>query len=45
MPGIVLQLQTPVAAAAGFLDRIGLLTLLATRIGVKGQDLDLGATA
>lgn len=37
--GIVLQVQTPVSAAA-FLERIGLLTLLGTRIGAKGQMLD-----
>ncbi|MCD1266790.1 D-allulose-6-phosphate 3-epimerase [Shinella sumterensis] len=41
--GIVLQVQTPVAAAGAFLDRIGLLTLLGTRIGVKGQALDAQA--
>ncbi|MXN54033.1 D-allulose-6-phosphate 3-epimerase [Shinella sp. AETb1-6] len=41
--GIVLQVQTPVAAADAFLDRIGLLTLLGTRIGVKGQALDAQA--
>jgi ribulose-phosphate 3-epimerase len=41
--GIVLQLHSPVAAAAPFLDRIGMLTLLGTRIGVKGQDLDAEA--
>ena len=38
--GIVLQLHSPVAAARPFLDRISMLTLLGTRIGVKGQDLD-----
>lgn len=37
--GIVLQLQTPVAAALDFLDHIDMLTLLGTRIGVKGQGL------
>ena len=37
--GIVLQLHSPVSAAAPFLDRVGMLTLLGTRIGVKGQDL------
>jgi ribulose-phosphate 3-epimerase len=41
--GIVLQLHTPVAAAAPFLDRIAMLTLLGTRIGVKGQGLDASA--
>lgn len=40
VPGVVLQLVTPVAAMAERLDRIGFLTLLGTRIGVKGQDLD-----
>ncbi|MGU7771683.1 ribulose-phosphate 3-epimerase [Burkholderia sp. MR1-5-21] len=38
--GLVLQLHTPVSAAAPYLDRISLLTLLGTRIGVKGQGLD-----
>ena len=38
--GIVLQLDSPVSAAAAFLDRISMLTLLGTRIGVKGQALD-----
>ncbi|MDX3977719.1 D-allulose-6-phosphate 3-epimerase [Shinella sp.] len=38
--GVVLQLQTPIAAAASFIERIGLLTLLGTRIGAKGQTLD-----
>ena len=37
--GIVLQLHTPVAAAAAFLSHIDMLTLLGTRIGVKGQGL------
>lgn len=36
----MLQLHSPVSAAAQFLDRIELLTLLGTRIGVKGQELD-----
>ena len=43
--GIVLQLATPVAAVEGHLDRIGILTLLGTRIGVKGQGLDDQAPA
>ncbi|MBB4227981.1 ribulose-phosphate 3-epimerase [Rhizobium mongolense] len=38
--GIVLQLQTGVADVERYLDRIGMLTLLGTRIGVKGQGLD-----
>lgn len=37
--GIVLQLDTPVAAARPFVGDIAMLTLLGTRIGVKGQDL------
>ncbi len=40
VPGVVLQLQTPISAAACFIERIGLLTLLGTRIGAKGQALD-----
>lgn len=38
--GLVLQLSTPVAAAAEWLDRTAMLTLLGTRIGIKGQGLD-----
>ncbi len=38
--GLVLQLGTPVAAALPYLGRIRFLTLLGTRIGVKGQGLD-----
>ena len=41
--GLVAQLQTPVAAFAPYLDRISMLTLLGTRIGVKGQGLDSSA--
>lgn len=41
--GIVLQVDTPVATAAPWLDRIAFLTLLGTRIGIKGQELDPGA--
>ena len=37
--GIVLELDSPVARAAPFLGDIAMLTLLGTRIGVKGQDL------
>ena len=43
VPGIVLQLHTPVAAASRHLDRIRMLTLLGTRIGIKGQGLDPAA--
>lgn len=43
--GLVLQLHTPVTVVDRFLDRLGILTLLGTRIGVKGQDLDGQATA
>jgi ribulose-phosphate 3-epimerase len=43
--GIVLQLHTPVAAAKAYLDDIDMLTLLGTRIGVKGQGLDAQAPA
>jgi ribulose-phosphate 3-epimerase len=38
--GLVAQLHTPIAAFAPYLDRISMVTLLGTRIGVKGQDLD-----
>ncbi|CAM5775793.1 ribulose-phosphate 3-epimerase [Labrys miyagiensis] len=38
--GVVLQLHTPVAAAERFLDRISILTLLGTLIGIKGVGLD-----
>lgn len=37
--GLVLELDTPVAAAAPHLGRIRVLTLLGTAIGVKGQGL------
>lgn len=43
--GLVLQLGTPVEAAVPFLGRIGLLTLLGTRMGVKGQSLAAEAEA
>lgn len=43
--GIVLRVETPVAAAEPFLERIRFLTLLGTAIGVKGQGLDPGAAA
>jgi ribulose-phosphate 3-epimerase len=38
--GLVAQLHAPVAAFAQYLNRISFLTLLGTRIGIKGQDLD-----
>lgn len=41
--GLVAQLHSPVAAFEPYLDRIAMLTLLGTRIGVKGQDLDPAA--
>ncbi len=42
--GIVLRVETPVSAAEPFIEDIDFLTLLGTRIGVKGQSLDPGAT-
>ena len=41
--GLVLQLHTPVAAAETFLDHIDMLTLLGTRMGIKGVGLDAEA--
>ena len=41
--GMVLQLHTPVASAARWLDRLSMLTLLGTRMGIKGVGLDLAA--
>ena len=38
--GIVLQLQTPVRSVAPHLDHIAMLTLLGTKIGIKGVGLD-----
>ena len=43
--GMVLQLHTPVTAAAPFLDRLSMLTLLGTEIGIKGVGLDPQAEA
>jgi ribulose-phosphate 3-epimerase len=43
--GIVLQLHTAVAQAKAYLSDIDMLTLLGTRIGVKGQGLADEATA
>jgi ribulose-phosphate 3-epimerase len=40
VPGLVLQLETPVDACRRYLDRIGMLTLLGTQIGIKGVGLD-----
>lgn len=42
--GVVLKLETPVSAAAPLMEAIDFLTLLGTRIGVKGQGLDPTAT-
>jgi ribulose-phosphate 3-epimerase len=42
--GMVLRVETPVASAAPWLDRLHMLTLLGTAIGVKGQGLDPRAT-
>lgn len=44
LSGMVLRVETPVAEAAPYLDRIDALTLLGTAIGVKGQGLDPTAT-
>lgn len=41
--GMVLQLHTPVASAAQWLDRLSMLTLLGTRMGIKGVGLDPAA--
>jgi ribulose-phosphate 3-epimerase len=38
--GLVLKVDTPVETAAPFLDRLDMLTLLGTAIGVKGQGLN-----
>ena len=38
--GIVLQLHTPVASVQEQLDKISILTLLGTRMGIKGVGLD-----
>jgi ribulose-phosphate 3-epimerase len=42
--GIVLRVETPVAACKPYLERVDFLTLLGTAIGVKGQGLDPAAT-
>ena len=41
--GLVLQLHTPVVKAEPFLDRLAILTLLGTKIGIKGVGLDAEA--
>lgn len=41
--GIVLRVETAVAACEPYLDRVDFLTLLGTAIGVKGQGLDPAA--
>ena len=38
--GLVLQLHTPVASIQSHLDRLAMLTLLGTKIGIKGVGLD-----
>ena len=43
--GLVLQVQTPVADVARLLGHITMLTLLGTRIGIKGQGLDVQANS
>jgi len=43
--GIVLQLHTPAQDAARYLDRLSMLTLLGTRMGIKGVGLDPQAEA
>ncbi len=42
--GMVLRVETPVGQAAPWLQRIDMLTLLGTAIGVKGQGLNPAAT-
>ena len=37
--GLALGLDTPVEAVVPYLDRIVLVTMMGTRIGIKGQDL------
>ena len=43
--GVVLQLHTPVASAAPWLDDLAMLTLLGTKMGIKGVGLDPEAEA
>lgn len=42
--GVVLRVETPVDQAAPLIEAVDVLTLLGTRIGVKGQGLDPTAT-
>jgi ribulose-phosphate 3-epimerase len=42
--GIVLQVETDTSAIGPFLGKVAIVTLLGTRIGVKGQGLDPAAT-
>ncbi|MBC7476914.1 MAG: ribulose-phosphate 3-epimerase [Pseudorhodobacter sp.] len=44
MAGVVLRVETPVEAAGPFMEAVDMLTLLGTRIGVKGQSLAPTAT-
>ncbi len=41
--GLVLQLHTPIDRATSLLPHVAILTLLGTRIGIKGQGLDPSA--
>jgi ribulose-phosphate 3-epimerase len=41
--GVVLKLETPVSEALRFLPHLSMLTLLGTKIGIKGVGLDDGA--
>jgi ribulose-phosphate 3-epimerase len=43
--GVVLQLHTPVESAAPWLDDLAMLTLLGTKMGIKGVGLDPEAEA
>ena len=43
--GMVLRVETPVAKAAEWINRLDMLTLLGTAIGVEGQGLDATAGA
>jgi ribulose-phosphate 3-epimerase len=43
--GMVMRVETPVAEVAPWLDKLDMVTLLGTAIGVKGQGLNSAATA